>query len=206
MMKQTRPPTPEYLREHYKAWGHRYADRRSQDSNAAFYWPTIGGDKVNVLLTADLEHITQHHCAYCDRNDFGATIDHFRPKSRFPRLAFAWPNLFLCCNECQQAKATNFDNRLPEGTTFDKRLLKPDTQDYTFQRYFIVNFDTGIIDVNPAATDEEKERTEITIHVFELNKPRRKTARKLMIKLMFELMRRSEDLPLDDLPYRFLYD
>lgn len=193
MMKQTRPPTPEYLRRHYKVWGHRYDERLTQDPKHTFRWPPIDGKTVNTLLMADLEQITQHHCAYCDVNILGAasrrTIDHFRPKRRFPMLAYAWPNLFLCCDTCQQAK----------GEQYTRRLLKPDIDGYQFERYFIVNFDTGKIDVNPAATDDDKVRADETIRVFDLNSKYRKKARKL------ELMRGRGDLPLDDLPYRFLY-
>ena len=193
MMKQTRPPAPDYLNERYKEWGHRYAERLTQNRRATFYWPTIHGKRVNTLLMDDLERITLNHCAYCDASVLGAssrrTIDHFRPKSRFPLLAFAWPNLFLCCDTCQQAK----------GEQYDKRLLKPDVCDYDFSRYFIVNFNTAALEVNPSVTEADKARAEETIRVFDLNNRYRKIARKR------ELMRDNEGLPLDDLPYRFLY-
>lgn len=49
-------------------------------------------------------------CAYCLTHEraFGAvrhmTIDHFRPRSRFPRLLTEYTNLYYCCGECNTYK------------------------------------------------------------------------------------------------------
>ncbi|MCP4348606.1 MAG: hypothetical protein GY795_24250 [Desulfobacterales bacterium] len=43
------------------------------------------------------------------------TIEHFRPKWKYPKPAYVRPNLFICCNACQSAK----------GDKFDRKLLKP---------------------------------------------------------------------------------
>jgi len=52
--------------------------------------------------------MTQAHCAFCD-GQIGAesreTVEHFRPKGLFPELAYAWDNLFPCCDLCQSALA-----------------------------------------------------------------------------------------------------
>ena len=77
--------------------------------------------------------MTQRHCAFCDGPlgiESRETVEHFRPKSKFPELAFAWENLFPCCDVCQSHK----------GERFDLHLLKPDDDDYHFERYFVVNF------------------------------------------------------------------
>lgn len=46
-------------------------------------------------------------CMYC-LDSRGSDIEHFRPKSRFPRFAFRWTNLLLCCTECGRFKGALF--------------------------------------------------------------------------------------------------
>ncbi len=52
-----------------------------------------------------LQKIFRSKCVYCRISDglqgyesFG--IDHYLPKSKFPQLIAAWPNLFYACNVC----------------------------------------------------------------------------------------------------------
>ena len=57
-------------------------------------------------------------CAYCERSCQGATathegpgeetIDHFRPRNRFPKLWLDWLNLVYACRRCNQAKGGNW--------------------------------------------------------------------------------------------------
>ncbi|MEI2300517.1 retron system putative HNH endonuclease [Ensifer sp. MJa1] len=42
-------------------------------------------------------------CAYCERRS-AESIDHFRPKSLYPWLAYDWENLYLACIECDRQK------------------------------------------------------------------------------------------------------
>jgi uncharacterized protein (TIGR02646 family) len=59
--------------------------------------------------------VTMFHgkCAYCESKitvvTYGA-IEHFRPKSIYPNLTFAWENLLLSCDRCNDAshKGTKF--------------------------------------------------------------------------------------------------
>ena len=77
-------------------------------------WRELGPAERNQLrraLSRDFKGI----CAYCgeqcawptesDKSLWAETIDHFRPRSRFPHLAFDWLNLIYACNRCNQAKA-----------------------------------------------------------------------------------------------------
>ena len=66
--------------------------------------------QVRDALARDFGRI----CAYCEqpchwptrtsnsRNE--ETIDHFRPRSRFPNLQFDWLNLIYACRRCNQSK------------------------------------------------------------------------------------------------------
>ncbi|MBK7937438.1 MAG: hypothetical protein IPJ82_10265 [Lewinellaceae bacterium] len=52
---------------------------------------------------------------------------------------------------------------------FDDALLRPDEPDYSFERYFICNFSTGEIEVNPAASEIDQQRADVSIRLFGFN-------------------------------------
>jgi hypothetical protein len=64
------------------------------------------------------------------------TADHFYPKERYPKRMFRWPNLLLCCAECNPAKGSFFPfaNRRPV-------LVDPTRDDPA--DYFTWDFMTG---------------------------------------------------------------
>jgi len=140
MKKLHRLPAPDWLRANYKKWGKQYeAKRNDPNKGNEFAWAQYQNEKVNHLLLSPLGTQTQNHCSYCDgypMNRMGNTIDHFRSKTQFPLLAYVWHNLFLCCYVCQKRK----------GDFFDKRLLKPDMDGYSFDYYFrFIYIDGSII-------------------------------------------------------------
>ncbi len=47
-------------------------------------------------------------CAYCEGLPEEATVDHFRPQSRFPHLTLDWLNLVHSCRRCNQAKGSGW--------------------------------------------------------------------------------------------------
>lgn len=58
---------------------------------------------------AHLQREFRRKCVYCRVPDGikgyeGFGVDHYLPKSRFPALAVAWPNLFYACNVCNAWK------------------------------------------------------------------------------------------------------
>jgi len=135
MMKLERSPAPEFLQKNYKAWGHEFADKRKENPAYSFTWKSYEGKRVNEILREFLVSITRNHCSFCDSYPLGTasrqTIEHFRPKSQYPLLAYTWHNLFLCCDVCQNAK----------NEKFDRKLLKPDKPDYCFEnsyRFFLL--------------------------------------------------------------------
>ena len=119
------------------------------------------------------------------------TIDHFRPKELFPLLVYVWANLFLCCRNCQK--------RL---TTFNKKLLlKPDKTDFDFHKYFMVNYVTGEIEVNPKASNFEQAQACYTINAFRLNDFDRPNCRLEEISAYDN----SSNDNIEDYSYRFLF-
>jgi uncharacterized protein (TIGR02646 family) len=193
MMPFKRGAPPACLKK-YKQWGRDYAAKRLQNPNVSFYWHQYQNRSINHILIEALEELTANHCAFCDFFPLGAqsrqTIEHFRPKSQYPKLAYVWHNLFLCCDVCQTAKQEKYD----------KRLLKPDVTGYEFHRYFIVNQTTGEIKPNPRASIEDQERAKITIEFYDLNRTVRKKAR-----LLEWIKADLQTYNLDDLSYRFMF-
>jgi uncharacterized protein (TIGR02646 family) len=195
MMKFHRPAQPPFLQEKYKSWGKAHHERRLDNPSAPLVWRTYQGTRVNELILAALNVVANDHCAFCDGYPLSTfarqTIEHFRPVSQYPRLAYVWGNLFICCDHCQAAKRDQFD----------KLLLKPDALDYEFEQYFMVNYRTGEIEVNLGATEEDQQRAELTIKIYTLNKPGRPQSRRIAAEMYQDLPK--EKYVLDDFPYRF---
>jgi len=62
------------------------------------------------------------------------TIDHFRPKSLFPRLVASYSNLHYCCNECNTYKADRWpsDAELTNGYRFVEACVDDPDEHYEF--------------------------------------------------------------------------
>lgn len=201
MMPCVRPPAPEFLEHNWRQWGEDYAKRLEENPGYRFAWKKFEGVRVNHRLLPVLSDMTNDHCAYCDwfPMDVGTdpTIDHFKPKSLFPREAYHWGNLYLSCRACQEKDDRNFD----------ERVLRPDEPGYSFERYFIYNFSNGEVEANPAASAEDQERAGVTIKLLKLNSRGRPAARQREIERFFaiEVDRKTEFI--DDSPFRYLlYD
>lgn len=194
-MKFDRSPQPVFLQENYKRWGKEHYNRRLADTSATLAWRRHEGVRVNQLILAALNVVAKEHCAFCDGYPLGTfarqTVEHFRPVSQYPRLAYVWANLFICCDRCQASKRDRFD----------RLLLKPDTPDYEFERYFVVNYRTGEIEVNPGAPDHDQQRAQLTIEFYALNQYGRPQSRLLEAKKYRSLP--QDEYILDDFPYRF---
>lgn len=185
MMKIQRLAAPQCLVENAQAWGEEY------QSSGNWSWRTYQGTPTKELLLPPLRQMTSNHCSFCDgyvQNATGDTIEHFRPKAKFPLLAYEWTNLFYCCHRCQGVK----------GSKFDEALLRPDADDYAFISYFIYDSLTGEVSPNPGCSEEDQSRANVTINLYGLNRFDRPEAR----KRAFEM---SRDANLDDRPYRFIF-
>ena len=163
MMKLSRPPAPARLAENYKAWGKEYKLTPPKKIN----WHGCYKE-----IEAALFAMTDNHCSFCDVRPLraaGATVEHFRPQKKFPLLAYAWANLFYCCSGCQK-----------KGDRFDRKLLKPDALNYSFEYFFSVRetAEEIILRPNPERNPVEQERARLTIDFYGLNKYGRPEARK----------------------------
>lgn len=192
-----RPAPMAAFTEKWKEWTANWIKRREKNAGAKFYWPrypNAKGTPINQQMVPILFGVTEWHCAYCDgfplRNN-DETIDHFRPKSKYPLLAYAWENLFPVCSACQSAKMEQFD----------ELLLKPDEEGFDFQNYFIVDYITFELLPNPKATEHNKLRAEKTIELLGLKHKAHCTTR----RHHYERFHNSTNPIQDDYAYRYLF-
>jgi uncharacterized protein (TIGR02646 family) len=190
MRRFQRAEEPIFLEEKWEAWGQDWEQRHDANPGAQFHWPQVDGESLNHKLLPLLKAQTQDHCSFCDNFPVSPpsidTIEHFRPKARFPLEAYRWANLYFCCMYCQQ-----------KGATFDEAALRPDANDYEFDRYFRWDYTLGTIEVNEQASPEDQQRARITIALYRLNDGHPSLRKR-------ELRKRgqSENDPLDDFAYR----
>src|ERR1700760_1308012 len=65
-----------------------------------------------------------NRCAYCE-DSLGDEIEHLRPKSLFPQLAFRWENYAFACGPCNGPKSNRFAI-VEENGAIDEFVRKPD--------------------------------------------------------------------------------
>lgn len=204
MMKIERLPAPDFLTERYEKWGLQYQKRRNENSNAIFFWTQYKRKRINLLLLPVLMEMTSvtgktenAHCSFCDGFPVepvsANSIEHFKPKTLFPLLAYHWENLYYCCSKCQESKLEKFDNK----------LLQPDVLEYSFDYYFQYDTKTGNIIPNPERSNNDYydfQRAEKTIEFYGLNEYGRPNARKRTIRQYQD----ANNPILDEFPYRFI--
>ena len=190
MRKFKRAPAPEFLLEIWESWGEEWERLRAANPGARFHWRTFEGEPVNHKLLPALKAQVQDHCSFCDNYPVSPpsyeTVEHFRPKALFPREAYRWENLYYCCDFCQGKK-----------DKFDEALLRPDAEDYAFDRFFRWDYTRGTLEANERASAEDQHRATVTLNLYRLNVGHPSFRRR-------ELRRRSlmPDEPLDDFAYR----
>lgn len=179
---------PAFLAKCWEQWGLDW--ERRQAAGGAFHWHQVDKQPVNVKLLPLLRAQTQDHCSFCDNYPVSPpsnpTIEHFRPKSRFPREAYQWENLYFCCDWCQR-----------KGEQFDPGLLRPDAADFDFDRYFRWEFTRGELLPNELASPEDQERAWVTIRLYRLN-----SGHPALRKRAQHQRAKDPEAPLDDFPYR----
>ena len=102
-----------YARQFTQGWIDHYVQRLGQIPTDSF-WREF---RIN------LGNITNEICWYCERQchdetevgSLAPTVDHFRPRSRFPELVYSWSNWIFSCRRCNQEKG----NKWPSGGFVD---------------------------------------------------------------------------------------
>jgi uncharacterized protein (TIGR02646 family) len=72
-------------------------------------WDNSRKTKGLKYALATLQKMMGEHqrCMYC-LDSHGSDIEHFRPKSLYPKRMFKWRNFLLCCTECGRIKGNQF--------------------------------------------------------------------------------------------------
>ena len=191
---RTKVGKPKCLEEKAESWTNKLIEKRKENPKY-WNWHEYKNEKVEHILTIVLSELTNKHCSYCDirplvKGGIKPSIDHFKPKSLFPELAFEWSNLFLSCYQCQEYKGSKYPETEP---------LKPDNLNYEFDYWFEINWETNEIKPNPLRSLEEQKRANITINWLGLNKDDRPVIRG-------EELEKYNGENLEDYSYRFFLE
>ena len=124
------------------------------------------------VFRPELDSRSNSICWYCERQcdadaevgGLSPTVDHFRPISRFPQLAYAWPNWIFSCRRC------NEDNKKDKWP--DSGYVDPCAADATErpEQYFDYDTATGEIVANDGISEDARTRAEDTIDDLGLNR------------------------------------
>jgi len=193
MEKLVRHKAPLWLAEKSESWGRDWAEKYNRSGKSSDFRWRRNRQKGYEDLVTELSRITSAHCSFCDAFPMGSriqcTVEHFRPKTRFPKLAYDWMNLFLCCGICQACK----------GENFDENLLKPDEEEYRFDTYFQIDWVTGRINARIGQSVEARARAEKTIKLYGFNEKGKPQDRKRELNHFLKI----ENADCDEFAYRF---
>ena len=140
-------------------------------------------------IHASLEQMQGRRCAYCEGplDSLGQHIEHFRRKSRFVHLTFAWANLFGSCD--QNDSCGHFKDH-GAGPYNSDDLLDPCADDPSL---FLRFRSGGTVDVRPGLSQRDAFRARETLRVFNLHdefgrlRNMRKAAASTYLQLVSEL-------------------
>jgi uncharacterized protein (TIGR02646 family) len=130
MIHVPRPAAPPYLATHGTRHAQRLCDERRDyyQSLAKHHRAGGAGNRPSkprakgehyghAQVRAALESVFGSKCAYCEtevRASGPQHIEHYRPQSVYPGLAYSWENLLLACAACN---VTHKSDRFPVGPT-----------------------------------------------------------------------------------------
>lgn len=139
-------------------------------------------------IKSALKRMFQEKCAYCESNlshvSYGH-IEHFKPKSTYPKKCFDWDNLLLGCEVCNgiQFKSVNFPLAADGGP-----LINPSIEDPTEFLNFEYDPETGLANVLG-----KNDRGLTTEKVLGLNRPELVRHRSRIVRMiLFVAMKASE--------------
>lgn len=191
--------TPWGLIENQEKWSRLFAEKLAKGASDISPWAKHEKEYTNRKLIPILKEMTKNHCSFCDAYPLstdGESIEHFKPKTKYPLLSHIWENLFYACFKCQEYKHDKFDDL----------LLKPDDTNYTFEDYFMLDRQGENIFIIPlpANSEEQKLRASKTIEYYGLNRYDRPHVRwKELVK--WEKYKSDSDFDINDFRYRYLF-
>ena len=122
-----------------------------------------------LFRNKDLAPRFNRKCGYCERacdaargSSKAPSLDHFKPKSKFPRLVYVWGNWIFSCGECNEIKADKWAN---------VGFVDPCAADVMERPEEYFDFDCEYMELMPKSglDDERKRRARQTINDLDLN-------------------------------------
>jgi uncharacterized protein (TIGR02646 family) len=111
-----------------------------------------------------LEAMQGRRCAYCEApvDQHGYHIEHFRRKSMFQNLTFAWENLLLCCsrNDCCGHHKDRAGWPYNPDDLVNPTIDEPD--------HFFYFRESGVVDVRSGCNQQQAHRANETLRVLNL--------------------------------------
>ncbi len=151
----------DYRQRYTQDWVNHYRDRMGERGpDLVGHWRDFRGELSNRFFGK---------CGYCEMLCGGVqdtnkapTVDHFRPISRFPELAYEWANWLLACVRCNQRKA----NLWPESGYIDPCAIPVEERP---ESYLDVDDRTGEVIAKSGLTQAARAKAQNTIEDIGLN-------------------------------------
>ncbi|GEM_PF-635751 len=163
MIKVTRPPIPEVLKQYQSEWTKELMNLVKKYGG----YDKIPDDEkktaVNKYRHGDIkqaiEEMFHGKCVFCESiiNASGDIhTEHFYPKSLYPQCTFEWRNLFPACKKCNDPKG-NYD-------TYTYPMVNPERDDP--EKCFVYRD----VRIHPALDSPDFEKGQRTIEVCDLHR------------------------------------
>lgn len=142
-------------------------------------WDAVGpGEKAQIRES--LVNMQGERCAYCECPIASPKghIEHFFPRSRFPKKIFDWDNLFFSCDAkdtCGRRKDSSATGSYDPAT-----LIKPDVDEPDDYLHFLSD---GKVVARRGLAGAQHDRAEETIRIFNLNAPMLQGRRRRALKM-----------------------
>ena len=120
-------------------------------NNLKPYWR-----KILPELHLAYDGICAYYAIYLEFDSGAKTCDHFKPKQKYPELAYDWQNYRLACTQANSRKHTYED-------ILDPFTLAADT--------FFIDFSDGSVFANPVLDNKTLSNVKNTIHRLNLCSP-----------------------------------
>ena len=146
---------PESLNAHRENYTQRWVD----------YYTNGTGNKPSdsrwLDYTDTMKVLFSHLCAFCEEECKGE-IDHFRPKSKFPRKVYDWSNWLFSCHDCNGSKLAKW----PSCGYVNPCSMNPSMRPEVF-----FEFDHSVFMIFPKKNlvENKKKKAENTIRDLRLN-------------------------------------
>lgn len=185
----------DYARQHTQGWISYFRDgvgARPSDHRWSEFRASLGELSGSV-------------CWYCERlcepaaerGKTAATLDHFKPISRFPELAYEWSNWVFSCRECNEDYKAN---HWP-----DNGYVDPAAEDMSErpERYFDYDIETHEVIPKDNLHGEQRRRAWETIEDLDLNRLNVRLDRSRLVSRIIDGVRRAPAGARDELARHF---